>query len=239
MRKYILRWLGIDAVSTRGYEALGRAQLQGFRDDTHALTTAVEFLAGRLHDTVTREEVTLELNERLERVEQAHAGALSGTKNQLRRTRNAAWWLWGFLLLVVAFLTVQLHDMHIAHCVIRPPASSVEDFVCTAAFPFANHDAVSVVHQGLANAAERTGLEYPTPVEYKHAVDPRLVGMVGYGLMFGGATLGLARYRRAMSEERDLEVGDFTEDDLDTLRAAQDEDAHLRPRPQREGSVSR
>lgn len=224
MRRAILKWLGIDAVSTKGYEALGRAQLSGFREDTHALTTAVEFLATRLQDTVTREEVSEELNDRLNRLETAQAGALSGAKNQIRRTRNAAWLLWLFLLFIASFLTTQAHDLHITHCVIQPPASAFEDYACTAVFPLANHDVARVVHLGLANAADSAGLEYPRPVDYNHAVSPRAVGIASYLLLFGGAAYGLTRYRRASQEEQGLEVGDFTRVDLDTLRAAQDDD---------------
>lgn len=225
MRKLILNWLGIDAVSTKGYEALGRAQLRGFREDTHALTTAVEFLAGRLQDTVTREEITTELNERLDRLEAAHAGALSGTKNQIRRTRNAAWLLWGFLLLIFSFLTVQLHDLHIVNCVITPPQSATSDFVCEAVFPFADHANADLVHEGLANLDPN----YPPDAHYRHAVDPRIIGMAGYALLFGGAAYGLSRYKRVVREEQGVEVGDFTRDDLDTLRSAQDDDVVVAP----------
>jgi hypothetical protein len=230
MRKAILNWLGVDAVSSKGYEALGRAQLKGFRDDTHALTTAVEFLAGRLHDTVTKEEVTEELNERLKRLENAHAGALSGTKNQIRRTRRAAWLLWGFLLLIASFFTVQLHDLHIAECVITPPQSAAQDYVCTAAFPFANHESAELLHRAL----EATDPEaYPADVHYQHAVDPRIVGALFYSLLFGGTIVGLSRYQRTSREEENLEVGEFTSTDLDTLRAAQDDEevAYLRHMP--------
>lgn len=184
-----------------------RENVSDLRVETADLVRAVDQLAGKLDQTVTRDEVAQDLAIRMAQLESGLAQVLAGTKNQIQRTRRAAWIFWGFLLVLTGFVTIQVHDIHISECMLNAEKSAATAFICEATFPFHDHEGIDlpVAHQH----------------EYEFAVSPRVVGVGAYGLLFAGVLGGFALYRRRSRDEGHLETGLISPGDLATMTLAQ------------------
>lgn len=184
-----------------------REQVSSLTSETAELVRAVDGLADRLDEAVTREEVSEELALRMARLETGLAQVLSGTKNQIQRTRRAAWIFWGFLLVLTGFVTIQVHDIHISECMLNGDKSATTAFICEATFPFHDHGSIDLL---------------PTHEhDHEFAVSPRAVGLGAYGLMFAGVIGGFTLYRRRSRDENHLETGLISPGDLVTMSLAQ------------------
>ena len=206
--------------------AIAQQDLDAYRKDARELTDAITGLSERLDATVTRDEVSQELNERLRLLESAHASALNGTKNQLRRTRRAGAFLWALILALSSFTTIQIHDLHIDDCMLATDVGATRSFMCHAIFPFSDHENQKRLQQAIAEpGAGEHDQSHETVAQHDYPVSPRLVGMTGYSILFLGVGLLALRYRRLSREEHGIEVGEFTTEDLDTLASAQGDEA--------------
>ena len=209
MRKLLLRLLGNPEASPQQTpQSISPEEVVGLRSDMRDLTDATNDLSTKLDETVTRDEVAEELRIRLERLELGHAAILSGAKNQIRRTRKAAWIVWAFLLVIFGILVIQVHDLHIATCMLQPVTNSTHAFVCDAAFPL--HDSIT--------GKMMAGMDQST--EFDFVVEPQVVGFGFYVLLFTGLTWGIMRYRRLSSDEDQIEAGDIPTDTLMQMAAA-------------------
>lgn len=206
--------------------SIAQRDLDGYRKDTRELTDAITGLSERLDATVTRDEVSQELNERLRLLEAAHASALNGTKNQLRRTRRAGAFLWALILALSSFTTIQIHDLHIDDCMLATDVSATRSFMCHAVFPFSDHENQKRLQQTIAESdADDQDHSRETVAQHDYPISPRIVGMAGYSTLFLGVGLLALHYRHLSRKERGIEVGEFTTEDLDTLASAQGDEA--------------
>jgi len=226
VRKLLLRLLGNPERSPRqAPQSISPEEVVGLRTDVRDLVIATDSLAIKLDETVTRDEVAEELELRLARLELGHASILSGAKNQIRRTRKAAWIIWVFLLIIFGILVIQVHDLHIAMCMLRPVTTPTSAFVCDAAFPLHNRITFGDMMPGMAEQQTFT-----------YAVSPQLVGGAFYLALLGGLTWGIVRYRRSSSDEDQIEAGDIPTDTLEQMAAATE---HVAPQSREDAEDGR
>ena len=149
-------------------------EIQGWRQDTRELTAATRELNDHLSDLATRRD--------LDAVEHGMVAYISGTKNQLQRTRRATWLMIVCALLFAVALSLQLHEVQLRECILEPTLGGAERFWCDVTMPLtSHHGSAEPVTQGSSGA--------------------RLIGLAAYAMLAAGFGFGVALYRARRSDE--------------------------------------
>ena len=234
IRRIIRRWNDVTAHAPTATHApldpsepITPSSLERLRDAAQDLSTAMSDLNDGIVKTVIADQVSKEMDERLLRLELAYAATIQGTKNQIRRTRHAGAFLWAVSLALTGFATIQIHDAHINSCMIDPAPSSAKTYACRAVFPFTSHENMDLVRLGLSRVSDLEGddVVHRETGKAPLPIPPQAIGMAFYVTLFGAAGFGAVHWRRRSKEESSFEIADISNDELDTLTAAQEHGA--------------